>query len=168
MEQFKDLVSLAPWDFVFQLGNLLILTLLVKHFLFVPVQKVIEQRQQQSNQLLEQARESQQKADQAKADCESRLAGADRRAQEIVEQAQRTAQAQAQELVQNARQEAVRMKQQASSEIERQRIQALTSAKQEIGGMAVEIAGKVVEKELDASVHQQLIDEFIEKVGDAS
>ena len=40
--------------------------------------------------------------------------------------------------------------------------------KDEIGGMAMAIASKVVEREIQEKDHQQLIDEFIEKVGDAS
>ena len=38
----------------------------------------------------------------------------------------------------------------------------------QIGGMAVEIAGKVVEREINEADHQALIDEFIRNVGDAS
>ena len=168
MEQYKDLVSLAPWDFIMQLGNLLILMLLVKRFLFKPVQKILDERQQQTNGLLEQARESQKQADAANKECQKQLAEAGERAQEMMEQAQKNAARQAQQVIQQARQEATNIKQQAAADIERQRAMALSSAKEEIGNMAVEIAGKVVEKELDASTHRKLIDEFIEKVGDAS
>ena len=40
--------------------------------------------------------------------------------------------------------------------------------KNEIGGIAVDIAGKVVEREINEADHQALIDEFIRNVGDAS
>ena len=40
--------------------------------------------------------------------------------------------------------------------------------KGEIGGMAVEIAGKVIEREISEEDHAKLIDEFIENVGEAS
>ena len=40
--------------------------------------------------------------------------------------------------------------------------------KDEIGGMAVEIAGKVIEREISEEDHAKLIDEFIANVGEAS
>ena len=44
MEQFKDLVTITPWHMVMMLGNLLILTLIVKKLLFERVQKVLDER----------------------------------------------------------------------------------------------------------------------------
>ena len=41
-------------------------------------------------------------------------------------------------------------------------------AKDEIGGLAMDIASKVVEKEIREEDHRKLIDEFINKVGEAS
>ena len=45
---------------------------------------------------------------------------------------------------------------------------ALNDAKDEIGGMAMAIASKVVEREISEADHKALIDSFIENVGDAS
>ena len=44
----------------------------------------------------------------------------------------------------------------------------MNDLKNEIGGMAVEIAGKVGEREINEADHQAPIDEFIRNVGDAS
>ena len=38
----------------------------------------------------------------------------------------------------------------------------------EISGMAVDIAGRMVEREINADDHRQLVDEFIKKAGEAS
>ena len=56
----------------------------------------------------------------------------------------------------------------AEADIAQERKKAVNDLKNEIGGMAVEIAGKVVEREINESDHQALIDEFIRNVGDAS
>ena len=45
---------------------------------------------------------------------------------------------------------------------------AVNEVKDEIGGMAMEIASKVVEREIKEADHQDLIDEFIKNVGEAS
>ena len=44
----------------------------------------------------------------------------------------------------------------------------VNEAKDEIGGMAMEIASKVVEREIKEADHKDLIDEFIKNVGEAS
>ena len=46
--------------------------------------------------------------------------------------------------------------------------QSSNEAKDEIGGMAMEIASKVVEREIKEADHKDLIDEFIKNVGEAS
>ena len=38
----------------------------------------------------------------------------------------------------------------------------------EIGGIAMDIAGKVIEREINEKDHEKLIDEFISNVGEAS
>ena len=49
-----------------------------------------------------------------------------------------------------------------------ERKKAVNELKNELGGMAVELAGKVVERELNEEDNKRLIDEFIQNVGEAS
>ena len=53
-------------------------------------------------------------------------------------------------------------------DIAQERKKAVNDLKNEIGGIAVDIAGKVVEREINETDHKALIDEFIRNVGDAS
>ena len=53
-------------------------------------------------------------------------------------------------------------------QLPRRKRKAVNEIKEEIGGMAVEIAGKVIEREISEEDHAKLIDEFIENVGEAS
>lgn len=168
MGEYKDLVSLAPWDFIFQLGNLLILTLLVKKFLFKPVQKILNERQEKANALIADAQKAKQQAQTAQQEYEARLENAKEEAAQLLAQANQTAALRSEETLNVARAQAAQMKQKATAEIEQQRKKALNEVKDEIGGMAMAIASKVVEREINETDHQQLIDEFIEKVGDAS
>ena len=47
MKQFQDLVTFAPWTFIFTIANLLLLTTVIKHFLFKPVQEIFAKRKEQ-------------------------------------------------------------------------------------------------------------------------
>ena len=169
MQQFKDLVTLTPWHMIFMLGNLLILTLLVKHFLFKPVQKILNERQRRADAILADAKQAKEQAEAMQAEYEKSLAGAKEEAARLLNQASQTAARNSEETLNAARAQAAELKRKAGEEqIEQQRKKALNEVKDEIGGMAMAIASKVVEREIQEKDHQQLIDEFIEKVGDAS
>ena len=56
----------------------------------------------------------------------------------------------------------------AEAEIEQERKKAVNELKNEIGGMAIDLAGKVIEREISEDDHRKLIEEFIENVGEAS
>ena len=60
------------------------------------------------------------------------------------------------------------VKQKAEADIAQERKKAVNEVKDEIGGMAMEIASKVVEREIKEADHKDLIDEFIKNVGEAS
>ena len=72
------------------------------------------------------------------------------------------------ELLGEARAQAAAMKQKAEADIAQQRKKAVNEVKDEIGGIAMEIASKVVEREIQQADHQELIDSFIQNVGEAS
>lgn len=150
------------------LFNLLILALLVKKFLFKPVQKILDERQAAANAVMAEARAAKEQAEALQAAYEQSLAGARDEAARIVNDATRAAGQRSEELLAEAQSAARRMKDRAESEIEQERKKALNEVKDELGGMAMEIASKVVEREISEKDHRALIDEFIKNVGDAS
>ena len=54
----------------------------------------------------------------------------------------------------------------ASADIAMEKKKAINDAKNEISGLAMAIAGKVVERELKAADQELLIDRFIDELGD--
>ena len=60
------------------------------------------------------------------------------------------------------------IKRRAEQDIETERKKAALELKGDISALALELAGKVVEKELDVSTQQSLIDGFIGDLGDLS
>lgn len=153
---------------VMMLGNLLILTLIVKKLLFERVQKVLDERQARADAMLDDARRAKETAEVEKAEYENHLATAKQEVADMLAQADKTAAARSEETLAAARAQAAQMKQKAEAEIEQARKKALNDAKDEIGGMAMAIASKVVEREISEADHKALIDSFIENVGDAS
>ena len=99
---------------------------------------------------------------------EQNLQNARTEANQIVATAQKTATARSEEIVGEARAQAAALKQKAEADIAQERKKAVNEVKDEIGGIAMEIASKVVEREISEKDHKDLIDEFIKNVGEAS
>ncbi len=168
MEQFQSIVALMPWTSITVLLNLLILTLGLKKFLFKPVQQVFEKRQAQLDAHYDAAKLAEDSANEMRENYEKQLEQAKQEASDIVKSATVRATQRSEEMLNTAKNEVAALKTKAAADIESEQRKAAHALKRDIAGMAVDLAGKVVEKEVDASTHQKLIDEFIGDVGDAS
>lgn len=164
----QSLVTIIPWTFIAQILNLFIQLYLIKRFLFKPINEVLEKRRQLADKEIEEARTAQEKADSLKEQYESSLSNAHSEAAQIVSDAQKEAETKAEELIREAENTASNIKAKAEADIAQERKKAINEAKDEIGGLAMDIASKVVEKEIREEDHRKLIDEFIDNVGEAS
>ena len=168
MQQVQDFISITPWTLIFQICNLLILTALIKKFLFKPVMAVLDKRQAEIDGMYSEADKAEARAKALKSEYEQRLATAREEADGLVQNAMRTAQVCSDEIVGEARERAVMLKNKADQEIEQERKKAFMDVKNELSGIAVDIASKVVEREVDAKDHEAFIEDFIRNVGEAS
>ena len=158
MQLYQALITLDGWTFLAQICNLMIQLVIFKKLLLNPVKKVIAERKAKADSQIADAEKLRTEAEAMKAEYEQNLQNARTEANQIVASAQKTAAARSEELLGEARAQAAALKQKAEADI----------AQDEIGGMAMEIASKVVEREIKEADHQDLIDEFIKNVGEAS
>ena len=168
MELYQALITLDGWTFLAQICNLMIQLVIFKKFLLNPVKKVIAERKAKADSQIADAEKLRTEAEAMKAEYEQNLQNARTEANQIVAAAQKTAAARSEELLGEARAQAAALKQKAEADIAQERKKAVNEVKDEIGGMAMEIASKVVEREIKEADHQDLIDEFIKNVGEAS
>ncbi len=164
----QSLVTIVPWTFIATIINLFLTMLLVKKFLFKPINKVLEQRRELSEKELKDARAAKTEADELKAEYESSLSDARAEAAQIIQNAQQEAQRKADQTIRDAEQQASGIRSRAEADIAQEKKKAINEAKDEIGGLAMDIAGKVVEKEIHEEDHRKLIDDFLDHVGEAS
>jgi len=168
MQLYQALITLDGWTFVAQICNLMIQMLIFKKLLLGPIKKVIAERKAKADSQIADAQKLRAEAEAMKAEYEQDMRSARTEANRIVADAQKTAAARGEEVLSEARAEAAAMKQKAEADIAQERRKAVNDVKNEIGGMAMEIASKVVERELSEADHRELIDEFIRNVGEAS
>ena len=168
MQLYQALITLDGWTFLAKICNLMIQLVIFKKLLLNPVKKVIAERKAKADSQIADAEKLRTEAEAMKAEYEQNLQNARTEANQIVAAAQKTAAARSEELLGEARAQAAALKQKAEADIAQERKKAVNEVKDEIGGMAMEIASKVVEREIKEADHQDLIDEFIKNVGEAS
>ena len=168
MELYQALITLDGWTFLAQICNLMIQLVIFKKFLLKPIKQVIADRKAKADSEIADAQKLRTEAEAMKAEYEQNLQNARTEANQIVSAAQKTATARSEEIVGEARAQAAALKQKAEADIAQERKKAVNEVKDEIGGIAMEIASKVVEREISEKDHKDLIDEFIKNAGEAS
>ena len=166
--QVQELVGIVPWTFIAQILNLFLQIYLIKRFLFKPINEMLEKRKAKADAQIQDAEKARTEALALKTEYEQSMQDARSKANEILSAAQKTAQNQSEEIIKDAKAEAIALKAKAEADIAQEKRKAVNVLKDEIGGMAMEIAGKVIERELDEKDHEKLIDEFITNVGEMS
>lgn len=168
MEEYMSFVNIDFWTLIFTWGNLLVLFLLMKKFLFKPVRELIEKREREVEEIYEKANAEKSEAEKMRGEYESRLAAAKEDAGEIMKNATQKAQLRSEEIIDEAKKQASDILQKADRQLVREKKNAMNEIKNEISGMAVALAEKVIEKDIDEAAHSDLIDKFIDEIGDAS
>ena len=164
----QDLVTIVPWTFIAQICNLFIQLYLIKRFLLKPLNAVLEKRKEKATAEIKEAAKAKEEARANKEEYEQNMAEAKEKANTLIANAQKSASLQSEEMIQEANKQAAAIKAKAESDIAQEKKKAVNELKGEIGGMAMEIAGKVIAREISEKDHEKLIDEFISYVGEAS
>lgn len=163
MDKYLDFVTIPPdvWSMIFTWCNLLILFLLVRHFLFKPVQKILSQRDAEVKEMYTKAEDAQKNAEAMEAEYTQKLGVAKEEAGRIVQEATKTARERGDEIVAEAQTKAAGMITKAEAQIAQERKAAVTEIQSQVADMAVAIAEKVIEKEIDPKTHARLVEDFI-------
>ena len=162
---FQDFVSIGAWNIVVTICNTIITFLIVKKFLFKPVRKMLAARSEEVQAMYDQAEADRAEAAAMKKDYTDSIANAKAEATQITQHATRRATVRSEEILAEASRQATDMKKKAEQSIEQERKKAMNEIKDEIAGLSVMIASKIVEKDINEDDHKRMIEEFIDKVG---
>ena len=162
---YQSLVSFEYWTFIAQLLNFILQMYLFKRFLFKPIQNIVRQRQELADNVMLEAEEAKASALKAQEEYEAHLKNARAEAGEITAKAIASANLLSDEIVLNAHKEAQKTLEKAEKTIELDKQKAMGEARKEISDMAVELASKLVQREISQQDNQALIDQFIDEYG---
>lgn len=161
-----EFMSIDLTTIIATLLNTLILFLILKHFLFNKVNKVVDERQKEIQDSYNRAEEAEKNAQKLEADYNEKIGQAKQEGAEIIRDATKKAQARADEIIDEARVEAKGIRTNAENEIEREKKIAVNAIKDEISQIAFSAAAAVVEKDLTSEDNEKLIEKFIDNVGE--
>ena len=162
---FEELLGVNPWTALFTLANTVALFLVMKKFLWVPVLKMIEDRQQEIDSMYAEADTAQAEAKALQAEYQQKLAVATETSERMVKEAVARGQSREEEILRQANREASAIMDKAAADIAQEKKKAINDAKDEISVIALAIAGKVVGRELNGDDQTKLVDSFIDELG---
>ena len=151
---------------LFTLINTVVLFLVLKHFLFKPVMKMIQDRQQEIDGMYADAGKAKKEAQQMESEYRQKLEESVQTGERLVKEAVARGQSREEEIIRQANERAEAIRAKASADIAQEKKKALNDAKDEISSIALAIAGKVVGRELDENDQSKLVDSFIEELGE--
>ena len=163
---FESFLGVNPWTALFILLNTLTIFFVARKFLFNPVMKIIAERQQEIDDLYAGANSAKNEAEALRAEYTAKLSDAKAASEQIVKEAVARGQAREEDIIRKANADAAAIMDKASADIAQEKKKAINDAKNEISGLAMAIAGKVVERELNGADQEKLIDRFIDELGD--
>ena len=166
MDLYQSLVTVNPVTLIGQILNLFITLTVVKIFFLDKIKAILDQRREAADKEITDAQAAKAEALVIKETYEKNMQEAKAQASSILERAQRSATIRSEEIIRQANDEAVAIRAKASADIAQEKKKAINDAKDEIAGLSLAIAGKVVGRELTADDQKSLIDSFIDELGD--
>jgi F-type H+-transporting ATPase subunit b len=162
---FQDFIGVDFWTALFVLLNTLTVIFVGTKFLFKPVMKMIESRQKEIDDLYQDAGEAKEQAQAMQKEYQQKLSDAHAASEQIVRDAVSRGQAREEEIIRQANADASALLDKAVADIALEKKKAINDAKDEIAGIALEIAGKVVGRQLSDADQTKLVDQFIDELG---
>ena len=163
---YQSLVTVNPVTLIAQICNLFIQLLVVKIFFLDKIKAILDQRREAADKQITEAETAKSEALAIKKTYEQNMLEAKAKADDLLLTAQRTANSRSEEIIAQAQQQAAQIKSKAAADIALEKKKALNEAKNEISDLAMVIAGKVVARELNAGDQADMIDRFIDELGD--
>lgn len=154
-------LNIEPLAIPVNIVGFLLLLFIANNMVFKPINKVLEERQQDVRVTYDKLEAEQQQMQQLKSDYEQRLASIEAEAREKIQSAIKEAQSARDQIVNEAQNRSREMITRAEQEVTREKEQALIAIREQVVNLALGAAHKVIGENLDDKRQRSLIAEFI-------
>lgn len=163
-ESGLPLILPAGAELVYGAISFLIVYMVLRWLAFPRINQLLEDRRTAIQGRLEEAEQKLADAEETRRRYERQLSEAEDEADRIIEEAKQTGESLRQDIVAKAEAEATSIVERAQNEVANERDRALQELRRDVGQVSVELAARIVEKELDPDAHQALVDEYISRL----
>ena len=160
-------ISTIIGDFILIAGSFVLLIFFVKKYAWGNITSILDQRAEKISSDIDGAELARKKAEELASKREAELAGSRTEAKTIIENAKETAEKSRADILAEAKLEAGRLKEKANQEIAQNKAEALQSVKGDVADLTISLAGKIISQNLDSQAHKELIDQYIDQLGEA-
>jgi F-type H+-transporting ATPase subunit b len=147
-----------------QIITFLLLVWFTMKYVWPPITKAMHDRESKIAAGLEAADRSKRELEHAELEVQEILRKARAEASQIVDQAHKRSLQMLDEAKDNARQEGKRILEHAQDEFAREVSQTKEGLRKQLAGLAVAGAEKIIQRNLDASTHADLLDKFVAEI----
>jgi F-type H+-transporting ATPase subunit b len=146
-----------------QLISFTVLMIILYKFLYGPIIRMLDQRAERIKNSLEAAEQARNEAASSAEVVQQEMTTARQEGQRLIAEAQEAARRAADQIEERSRQQGEEIIARAEAEIGQQRDRAIEDLRREFAGLAISAAERVIERELDPTRHQELIDRVLEE-----
>ena len=157
--------QIPPTDWGLQIWTLVsfvVLLALLAKFAFKPIAQALDRRSEAIKKSIEEAEKQRAEAKKLMDDYQKQLAEARTEANQIIEEARGLGENVRKEVVEKANAEASALLQRSQEELQRQKEKGVQELKDTVASLSVQIASKVIGKEVNEATHHQLIENLIQ------
>ncbi len=149
------------WSIFEAVANIIILFVLLRIFLFKPINKIMNERTQSIQKNIDDAEKAKQEAEELRQQYEGSISEAKEKANEIIIKAHEEAESEKAAIIEKSKEEAEEIIVSAGKAAESERRRVIQQAQSQIADLAIEAASKVVGANLDDEKNRRLVDQFL-------
>ena len=160
-----ELMSINWVTVIANVVNVLVFFALMRHFLFKPVNEIIEKRNALIQGDLDEAAKEKEDAIKLKTEYEASIADAKQEAADIIDKVKKASAKEHDEAVAKTQEETAKMIADAKESIEADKEKAMSSLRQEIATIAMAAATQVINRNIDEEANKKYLDDFLGEAG---
>lgn len=166
MNEYLSIISIDHWTIIFTIVNFFIVYFIIKKFLYKPIKNIMEQRKSEIDKTYLEANEMKQNARDLEKYYNDKIKNADHDANIIVSEANKKGQMEYQEILDNAKLKSMQIIDSAHTQIEKDKKLAVSKLKTEISDISIMIASKIIEREINTTNQNDIIEKIINDLDD--
>ena len=159
------MLDIGAWNFIWSVVNVLLLFILLRIFLFKPINKIMEERTNSIQNDIDAAKKSKEEAEALRDEYDQALVNAKAEAQQILIRAREEAVSAKQDILRDSEDQARQLIDSANKTIENERRRAMQQAQTQIADLAIAAASKIIGENMDDEKNRKLVDDFLAEEG---